>query len=122
MRNARLTHYRDRLLELRGRLAAEMGHQLQAIRDDVTASADLSHFPTHAADHDSEGLDRDLAVARTEADILSAVEQSLERIEKGVYGLCRDCRVEISKARLDAIPYAALCVDCARRRESPRPA
>jgi len=121
MRNARLSRYRDRLLELRDRLASEMGQQLQAIRDDVTASADLSHFPTHVADHDSEGLDRDVAVARTEADILGAVEQSLQRIENGSYGLCRDCRAEISATRLDAIPYASLCVDCARRRESPRP-
>jgi DnaK suppressor protein len=48
-----------------------------------------------------------------EEETLDAIELALERIEEGVYGQCEECEVKIPKARLNAIPYAALCVKCA---------
>ena len=41
------------------------------------------------------------------------IETSLERIEEGTYGQCEECGVKIPKSRLNAIPYATLCVRCA---------
>jgi RNA polymerase-binding transcription factor DksA len=45
------------------------------------------------------------------------VEAALERIEAGNYGNCELCGREIPKQRLDALPQAATCVECARDAE-----
>ena len=39
---------------------------------------------------------------------------ALERIEDGTFGICKQCEEPISEARLNAVPYAPLCKDCAR--------
>ena len=64
------------------------------------------------------------AVAREDDDALDAVEhsalleiaqtrQALKRLADGTYGQCASCGKDISPHRLDAIPAAALCIDCA---------
>jgi DnaK suppressor protein len=45
---------------------------------------------------------------------LDDINQALRRIEKGIYGVCKDCGEEIQPARLEIIPTAVLCVDCQR--------
>ena len=46
---------------------------------------------------------------------LQAVDQALERIEKGVYEKCDKCGKEISHERLEAQPAAKLCLECAKK-------
>ena len=46
---------------------------------------ELSHVPTHAADRDSEGLDRDMAVQANQEQMLEAIEDALERINDGSF-------------------------------------
>jgi RNA polymerase-binding protein DksA len=41
------------------------------------------------------------------------IEQALRRIDDGSYGSCARCGAEIGAARLDALPDASLCIDCA---------
>jgi DnaK suppressor protein len=53
----------------------------------------------------------------SEEETLEAIEAALERIEDGSYGLCEECNVRIPKTRLNAIPYATLCVRCAEQLE-----
>jgi RNA polymerase-binding transcription factor DksA len=48
---------------------------------------------------------------------IASVKRALARIEDGVYGECVRCGEDISDARLDARPEAALCIDCARAAE-----
>jgi len=48
---------------------------------------------------------------------LNMIEEALERIEKGEYGRCRDCRRWITPARLEALPYAVRCRDCQAKHE-----
>jgi DnaK suppressor protein len=48
---------------------------------------------------------------------LRAIDAALERIEAGTYGECARCGNEIAEARLRALPYAALCIDCAKAEE-----
>jgi DnaK suppressor protein len=45
------------------------------------------------------------------------IDQALERIEDGEYGVCQECEEKISAKRLQAIPWAAYCVSCQDRRE-----
>jgi DnaK suppressor protein len=86
----------------------------QALREDVMTPGDTTAVPTHPADADAEGLDAEVAISQSEEWLLVQVEAALERIEKGTYGICQQCGREIGTKRLDAIPYAARCIDCAR--------
>jgi RNA polymerase-binding protein DksA len=43
---------------------------------------------------------------------LNKVESALIRLENGKYGVCARCSKKISNDRLEAIPYAVLCIDC----------
>jgi len=85
-----------------------------------------------AAFSDSDQTGKDLADAGTEDFIrnteltllgeegkqLSLIQEALQRMEDGTYGNCIDCGKRIPAARLDAIPYAKLCVDCKTVRET----
>jgi RNA polymerase-binding protein DksA len=62
----------------------------------------------------SDTIDRTLLNSLGEADQrrLTMIDRALDRIEQGSYGLCLLCGKEIPEARLEGIPYAALCVEC----------
>lgn len=77
------------------------------------------------------GLDRDSQERAQELegdDVLAAlavegqgqvalIRAALDRLDQDQYGLCAGCGKQIPRARLDAVPYAATCVDCARQAE-----
>jgi RNA polymerase-binding transcription factor DksA len=44
------------------------------------------------------------------------IESALQRLENGSYGLCTSCHSAIEAERLDALPFTALCITCARRK------
>ncbi len=48
---------------------------------------------------------------------LAMIDAALARIEAGDYGVCVDCESEIDPKRLEALPFALLCTECATRRE-----
>ena len=48
---------------------------------------------------------------------LDMIESAISRIKNGTYGICASCSKMISKDRLDAIPYAALCIQCKQKAE-----
>jgi len=54
--------------------------------------------------------------ARTEKQ-MEEIDEALKRIEDGTYGYCTNCGQEINPQRLEAIPWAALCVDCQQKLE-----
>jgi DnaK suppressor protein len=45
------------------------------------------------------------------------IDDALDSLEEGSYGMCADCGEEISEKRLHALPFARLCVDCQSKRE-----
>lgn len=47
-----------------------------------------------------------------EKKLLTKIDQALERIEKGSFGICEECGQEIGLKRLGARPVAALCIEC----------
>ena len=57
---------------------------------------------------------RDLALRDSERAQLRQVEDALERLDAGTYGACRSCGRPIAPERLEAIPWVATCIDCAR--------
>src|SRR5258708_11598507 len=56
-------------------------------------------------------------LAEVESRELASIENALERMRDGQYGLCEGCSCTIPMARLNALPYATLCIDCQRETE-----
>ena len=56
-------------------------------------------------------------LAEVESRELASIENALERMRKGDYGLCEACEQAIPLARLQALPYATLCIQCQREAE-----
>ena len=57
-------------------------------------------------------FEKRLALEKRIRDQLAEVEHALDKFEKGTYGLCDSCGKPIAIARLEALPYASLCVEC----------
>ena len=58
-----------------------------------------------------------LILSGRDRDKLQAIEDALDRIEDGEYGICEECEEEIAQARLEALPFTRLCVGCQEERE-----
>ena len=83
------------------------------------ASGDLSSMPIHMADIGSDAFEQEftLSLMASEEGTLEMVEHALERIRARTYGTCEGCGGVIAKKRLEAIPFASLCIRCAEQQE-----
>ncbi|OHB71951.1 MAG: transcriptional regulator [Planctomycetes bacterium RBG_13_63_9] len=121
MKNAEMSTYKERLLALRARLRGDVNQMADAAlkKSRSEANGDLSSMPIHMADIGSDNFEQEftLSLMQNEEGTLELIEASLERIEEGTYGQCEECGVKIPKTRLNAIPYASLCVKCASQLE-----
>ena len=59
--------------------------------------------------------DRQAALQSVEGKMLQQIEGALQRMDEGTYGLCQNCGNPIDPERLEALPYATLCMDCTRQ-------
>jgi DnaK suppressor protein len=122
MNKAELSVYKELLLGLRARLRGDVSQLANAAlkKSRSESNGDLSSMPIHMADIGSDNFEQEftLSLMENEGGTLSQIETSLERIEEGSYGSCEECGSKIPKARLNAIPYATLCVRCAEQQEN----
>lgn len=67
----------------------------------------------------SEERDREISYLLTDRDRskVQSIDQALERIDAGTYGICESCEGEITAERLKAMPFTRLCVQCQSERE-----
>lgn len=74
----------------------------------------------HQADDASAVYEQSMALTlrNTLAGTLADVNEALGALERGAYGQCRKCGQWIDRARLRAVPFANLCIDCASRERS----
>jgi len=77
------------------------------------------NYEDHMADGASNIFDRerDLSLEQNAKDLLDQVEAALTRLDSGKYGPCGNCGKPIDEARLRAIPYTDLCIDCKAEEE-----
>jgi DnaK suppressor protein len=73
----------------------------------------------HIADHATDMLDREVdgTLEENAEQLVREVDAALSRLELGDYGLCTACGNPIPEERLEAVPYATLCVGCRRAEE-----
>jgi len=121
MNKVELKTYKKQLLSLRARLRGDVYNMAEATlkKNRSEANGDLSSMPIHMADIGSDNFEQEftLSLMENEGVTLDQIEASLERIEEGTYGQCEECGARIPKTRLNAIPFAALCIRCAQQQE-----
>jgi len=113
---------RRRLLERKARLERELAEAEEHVArsDEVEAAGELSAYDDHAADTASETVERekDFALAKSAESMLQRIQNALRKLDAGSYGLCDSCGRPISAQRLEALPFATLCLQCQSRSES----
>ena len=116
MTNTELTLHRERLLTLRASL---LGDMTKMEGDALNDHSKIISIPTDMEELGSDNTEQELTLnlLGSDEDILDQIEAAIQRIEDGGYGRCEDCGEQISKIRLDAIPYAAECMQCASQQE-----
>lgn len=110
---------RQQLEEERDRLVRLLSvHELEREEARLSeGSADRSPDPANAeAGAIAFEFEKELSIDQNSVDLLGKVEDALDRMDRSVYGTCESCGAEIPLARLEALPYTALCVTCAQRR------
>jgi len=102
----------------------EFEKKLQNLRAEYVKRMDAIHIDTH---HEEQPVEKDFAeqvVQRENDDVLDAlnedarqtvmkIDNALLRIKSGDYGICKLCGLKIPEKRLEVVPFAELCVDCA---------
>lgn len=91
-------------------------------RSQKDAAGDLSGYSFHMADQATDNFDREfsLDLASSGQDLLNIIDEALDKIKEGNYGLCENCEKPISVKRLKAVPYAKLCIKCKEQEEKKR--
>lgn len=108
---SRLEAKRD---ELRARIASLTEAHPQPV-DPVEASQGPQDFEDVAVDFNETQDEQSILV--NEQSLLTLVEQALQRIDQGTYGLCTNCGKPIGEKRLEAIPWAARDIVCEEQLE-----
>lgn len=113
--------FRAILLEERERvqraLANLRGDHPGTLDDEVEEISSVSD--NHPAETATATLDRqiDYTLEENSGQVLTEVDAAVKRIDEGTYGGCVTCGEQIAEERLEAYPWASLCIDCARLAE-----
>jgi len=113
-----LEEYRALLHTKRRQLVGMLsGMEDEALR---SSGGNLSNMPVHMADMGSDVYEQDftLGMAETERAIINEIDAALQRIEDKTFGVCQMTGKPISKARLDAKPWAKYTIEAERIAES----
>jgi RNA polymerase-binding transcription factor len=106
--------YKDALLKKRTEILGTGGIKpLQASMENNTRQGDMAD---QASGNNEVHIQ--LKLKQTDAKILQAIEDALTRIDKGTYGVCRDCGEPIAPARLNAIPWTRVCITCKEKQSA----
>jgi len=109
-------HFKAILMQIR----KELSDQINQVNEDEInstikdASGDHSAYSYHMADQGTDNMEREKTYFYVQRDnhTMQDIIEALERIEAGTFGLCIECGEKINRERLEAVPYAMLCVQC----------
>ena len=106
---------RMRILAERKRIIMELGRIEETIND-ATKDKEGSNqsYSNHLADIGTDLMEQEknFYYASQEGHYLRALDEALERIERGTYGICEACTLRIGSPRLEAVPSARQCIKC----------
>ncbi len=108
MNKTKLASFRTKLEEIRFAIAGEVQGKYKSPKEHLTEQvADI-------ADDAVQSYDRQVIVGLGEKEFgkLRLVEEAIEKLDRGQYGICLECEELISEERLTVIPFASHCVNC----------
>lgn len=113
---------------MRKKLLAQMQRRLQEMRRELLRDLEearrlgrtgIEESGRDTYDLASDERDREISLILSDRDRvrLQAIDEALDRIEEGTYGICESCEEEIGAGRLEALPFTRLCVNCQSEKE-----
>jgi len=108
MNETKIASFRTKLEEIRFAIVGEVQEKYKSPQDRLTEQvADI-------ADDAVQSYERQLMMGLGEKEFekLRLVEEAIEKLDEGQYGICLECKELISEERLTVIPFASHCVDC----------
>lgn len=111
-----LSYFQALLLERRAEIIGDV-QGLEASRSG--GAGEISHMPLHMADVGSDNYEQEftLGLMESERKTIIEIDEALQRIVKGYYGVCVESGIPIGRPRLEAKPWAKYCIEVARERE-----
>lgn len=94
---------------------------LEKKRDELLASSPLRQPTSEPGSKSGDWIDQSsqesdlhvhLALKQTDTKLLRAITEAIHRMDQGTYGICTECEEEIRTARLDAVPWTRVCINC----------
>jgi RNA polymerase-binding transcription factor DksA len=81
---------------------------------------ELSHYDNHPAEFATELFEMEhyMALKKLQTDEVRKIRQASAKVDEGTYGICEACGKDIDNKRLEVLPQASLCIDCAVREEN----
>jgi len=115
MTHYKLEYFRALILRKRAELLKDLSQiEEQSMNATAPESSGGLLYSDHMPDLGSDTMEREKAFmfACRDGTYLAHLDQALERIAEGTFGVCRVCGGEIAKERLKAVPIATMCVSC----------
>lgn len=107
MNEAQVEHFRRILQNWKAELMREVDRTVHHMQDEAANFPDPNDRATQESEFSLELRTRD-----RERKLIKKIEEALENLERGDYGYCETCGVEIGLRRLEARPTATQCIDC----------
>ena len=104
-------YFKQKLLKMK----QDLSKRITSIDKDIRHEGMSADWSEQASERENDEVLESLGNTSEEA--LSMIKFALHRIEEGTYFYCNECGEEIPPARLETIPFAAHCVDCAEKLE-----
>ena len=110
MRATHLKKYKGKLLNKKQEIVSSPDRS--TVVDEVMRIGDW-------VDHSSQENDLhvNLALKQTDTKLLRAIDEALQRVEGGTFGICMDCEEPIADVRLKAVPWTRVCIDCKAKQD-----
>jgi DnaK suppressor protein len=100
------------LKKIRRELAAERSTLLATLQPNEASEARSRNPGRGELAAEYTDMDRDIALRSVEEQTLEQIDAALVRLDAGTYGICSDCGKPINPERMEALPYATLCIEC----------
>lgn len=111
-----LEDFREKLIAKRKILQGDVdAMEIQALKGSASGdSGELSHMPLHLADLGSDNYEQDftLGLIESEEEEMRQIDEALDRIDDGTFGICEGCENPIPIERIKALPHSRMCIKC----------
>ncbi len=117
---ADIEHFKQVLFEKRKEIVGSVNEiKDEALKKSQDATGNLSTMPIHMADLGTDNYEQEFALGLMDSErkLLQEIDDALQRIQEGTYGICEGTGKPVSKARLEAKPWARYCVEYMRMLE-----